>query len=65
MDALGALLWELQALTLISVAREHDVKYRSLCEGRDVPVLHIGVTNAEVDDLQVPDRYALSPAELR
>jgi len=50
---------------LVSVAREDDVKFRGLCEGRDVPVLRIGVTDAEVDGLEIQDRFTLTHAELR
>ncbi len=64
-DALAALLSESQARVLVSVAREDDVKFRGLCEGRDVPVLRIGVTDAEVDGLEVQDRFTFSLAELR
>ncbi len=64
-DALTALLAETQARALVSVAREDDVKFRGLCAGRDVPVLRIGVTDAEVDGLEVQDRFTLSLAELR
>lgn len=64
-DALAALLAESQARALVSVAREDDVKFRGLCAGRDVPVLRIGVTDAEVDGLEVQDRFTLSLAELR
>ncbi len=63
-DALAALLAESQARALVSVAREDDVKFRGLCAGRDVPVLRIGVTDAEVDGLEVQDRFTLSLAEL-
>jgi len=64
-DALAALLAESQARVLVSVAREDDVKFRGLCEGRDVPVLRIGVTDAEVDGLEIQDRFTLTHAELR
>ena len=64
-DALAALLSESQARALVSVAREDDVKFRGLCEGRDVPVLRIGVTDGEVDGLAVQDRFTLTLAELR
>ncbi len=64
-DALAALLSESQARVLVSVAREDDVKFRGLCEGRDVPVLRIGVTDAEVDGLEIQDRFTLTHAELR
>ena len=64
-DALAALLSESQARALVSVAREDDVKFRGLCAGRDVPVLRVGVTDSEVDGLEVQDRFTLSRAELR
>ena len=64
-DALAALLSESQARALVSVAREDDVKFRGLAEGRGVPVLRIGVTDGEVDGLEVQDRFTLSLAELR
>ncbi|MBX9719270.1 MAG: phosphoribosylformylglycinamidine synthase subunit PurL [Microbacteriaceae bacterium] len=63
-DALAALLSESQARVLVSVAREDDVKFRGLCEGRDVPVLRVGVTDSEIDGLEVQDRFTLSLAEL-
>ncbi len=64
-DALAALLSESQARVLVSVAREDDVKFRGLCEGRDVPVLRVGVTDGEIDGLEIQDRFTLSLAELR
>ncbi len=64
-DALAALLSESQARVLVSVAREDDVKFRGLCEGRDVPVLRVGVTDSEIDGLEIQDRFTLSLAELR
>ncbi|UYN82947.1 MAG: phosphoribosylformylglycinamidine synthase subunit PurL [Microcella sp.] len=63
-DALAALLSESQARALVSVAREDDVKFRGLAEGRGVPVLRIGVTDAEIDGLEVQDRFAITLAEL-
>ncbi len=63
-DALAALLSESTARALVSVAREDDVKFRGLAEGRGVPVLRIGVTDAEIDGLAVQDRFAISLAEL-
>jgi phosphoribosylformylglycinamidine synthase subunit PurL len=64
-DALAALLSETQARVLVSVAREDDVKFRGLCAGRDVPVLRVGVTDGEVDGLEIQDRFTLTHAELR
>ena len=63
-DALAALLSESQARALVSVAREDDVKFRGLAEGRGVPVLRVGVTDSEVDGLEVQDRFTLTLAEL-
>ena len=63
-DALAALLSESTARVLVSVAREDDVKFRGLCEGRDVPVLRVGVTDGEVDGLEIQDRFTLTHAEL-
>ncbi|MER3390530.1 MAG: phosphoribosylformylglycinamidine synthase subunit PurL [Microcella sp.] len=64
-DALAALLAESTARVLVSVAREDDVKFRGLCAGRDVPVLRVGVTDGEVDGLEIQDRFTLTDAELR
>jgi phosphoribosylformylglycinamidine synthase len=63
-DALAALLSESTARVLVSVAREDDVKFRGLCEGRDVQVLRIGVSDGEVDGLDIQDRFTLTHAEL-
>ncbi len=64
-DVATALFSESTARVLVSVAREDDVKFRGLCEGRGVPVLRIGVTDAEVDGLELQDRFSLTHAELR
>ena len=64
-DIATALFSESTARVLVSVAREDDVKFRGLCEGRGVPVLRIGVTDAEVDGLELQDRFSLTHAELR
>ena len=64
-DAASALFSESTGRVLVSVPREDDVKFRGLCEGRDVPVLRIGVTDAEVDGLEIQDRFTLTHAELR
>ena len=63
-DALAALFAESTARVLVSVAREDDVKFRGLCAGRDVPVLRVGVTDGEVDGLEIQDRFTLSHADL-
>ena len=63
-DATAALFAESGARMLVSVAREDDVKFRGLCEGRLVTVTRIGVTDGEIDGLDVQDRFTLSHAEL-
>lgn len=63
-DATAALFAESGARMLVSVAREDDAKFRGLCEGRLVPVTRIGVTDGEIDGLDVQDRFTLSHAEL-
>jgi phosphoribosylformylglycinamidine synthase subunit PurL len=63
-DATAALFAESGARMLVSVAREDDVKFRGLCEGRLVAVTRIGVTDGEIDGLDVQDRFTLSHAEL-
>ena len=63
-DATAALFAESGARMLVSVAREDDVKFRGLCEGRLVPVTRIGVTDGEINGLDVQDRFTLSHAEL-
>ncbi|MEY4477516.1 MAG: hypothetical protein RJA31_1020 [Actinomycetota bacterium] len=63
-DSTAALFSETQARVLVSVAREDDVKFRGLCDGRNVPVLRVGVTDAESRSLEVQDLLALSVDEL-
>jgi phosphoribosylformylglycinamidine synthase len=63
-DALAALLSESTARALVSVAREDDVKFRGLAEGRGVPVLRVGVTDSEIDGIDVQDRFTLTLDEL-
>ena len=65
-DAATALFSESQGRALVSVPREEDVKFRGLCEGRNVPVLRIGVTDGSGDDaeLEVQDQFTLSLPEL-
>lgn len=63
-DATAALFAESGARMLVSVAREDDVKFRGLCEGRLVTVTRIGVTDGEIDGLDVQGRFTLSHAEL-
>jgi len=64
-DATAALFSETQARALVSVAREDDVKFRGLCEGRDVPVLRVGVTDKRSGELEVQGLFAVRIDELR
>ncbi|GAA2178764.1 phosphoribosylformylglycinamidine synthase subunit PurL [Leucobacter tardus] len=66
-DAAAALFSESQARVLVAVPHEEDVKFRGLCEGRDYPVLKIGVTDGRGADaaIELQDRFTLPLAELR
>jgi phosphoribosylformylglycinamidine synthase len=64
-DATAALFSETQARALVSVAREDDVKFRGLCEGRDVPVLRVGVTDKRSGELEVQGLFAVRIDEMR
>jgi len=72
LDMVSALFSETQARAIVSVAREDDVKFRGLCEGRGVPVLRIGVTDipgrclglADVSEFDLDDLYALHESTL-
>lgn len=46
-------------------APEDDVKFRGLCEGRDYPVMRIGVTDSEGAKLEVQGVFTVTAAELR
>ncbi len=63
-DSTAALFSETQARILVSVAREDDVKFRGLCEGRNVPVLRVGVTDATSGSLEVQGLFDVPVAEL-
>ncbi|MEN9740123.1 MAG: hypothetical protein RLZ72_389, partial [Actinomycetota bacterium] len=63
-DLTAALFSETQARALVSVAREDDVKFRGLCEGRGVPVLRVGVTDKTSGSLEVQDLFDVSIDEL-
>src|SRR5699024_11035454 len=65
-DAATALFSESQARVIVSVPREEDVKFRGLCDGRNVPVLRIGVTDGSGDaaQIEVQDQFTISVAEL-
>lgn len=66
-DETAALFSESQARVLVAVPHEEDVKFRGLCEGRDFPVLRIGVTDGSGDTaaIEVQDRFTLPLSELR
>ncbi|MBT2495722.1 phosphoribosylformylglycinamidine synthase subunit PurL [Microbacterium sp. ISL-59] len=64
-DAASALFSESTGRVLVTVPREDDVKFRGLCEGRDYPVMRIGVTDTEGAKLEVQDVFTVSIAELR
>lgn len=63
-DAATALFSESAGRVIVTVPREEDVKFRGLCEGRDYPVLRIGVTDTE-PALEVQDIFTVSVDELR
>lgn len=63
-DAATALFSESAGRVIVTVPREEDVKFRGLCEGRDYPVLRIGVTDTE-PTLEVQDVFTVSVDELR
>ncbi|MDN8549776.1 phosphoribosylformylglycinamidine synthase subunit PurL [Microbacterium sp. NM3R9] len=67
-DAATALFSESTGRVIVSVPREEDVKFRGLCEGRDYPVLRIGVTDAAegVESvLDVQGLFSVPVAEIR
>lgn len=63
-DSTAALFSETQARVLVSVAREDDVKFRGLCDGRNVPVLRVGVTDSTSNSLEVQGLCDIPVAEL-
>ncbi|WP_223623887.1 phosphoribosylformylglycinamidine synthase subunit PurL [Microbacterium sp. EST19A] len=63
-DAASALFSESTGRVIVTVPREDDVKFRGLCEGRNYPVIRIGVTDSE-PQLEVQDVFTVSVAELR
>ncbi|WP_336644825.1 phosphoribosylformylglycinamidine synthase subunit PurL [Microbacterium sp. USHLN186] len=63
-DAATALFSESTGRVIVTVPREDDVKFRGLCEGRDYPVLRIGVTDTE-PALEVQDVFTVTVDELR
>jgi phosphoribosylformylglycinamidine synthase len=63
-DITEALFSESVARMVVSVAREDDVKFRGLCEGRGVPVARIGVTDTSAKGLDVADQFGFTLEEL-
>jgi phosphoribosylformylglycinamidine synthase len=55
LDLTAALFSESQARVIVSVGREDDVKFQSLCEARGVPVLRIGVTDKSSQAIDIKD----------
>jgi phosphoribosylformylglycinamidine synthase len=68
-DAASALFSESTGRVIVSVPREDDVKFRGLCEGRNYPVLRIGVTDSPADGgdaaLEVQGLFTVPLAEVR
>lgn len=64
-DASVALFSESTGRVLVSVPREDDVKFMGLCEGRDYPVLRIGVTDATAPVLEIQDYFTVPLTELQ
>jgi phosphoribosylformylglycinamidine synthase II len=64
-DVATALFSESTGRVLVSVPREDDVKFRGLCEGRDYPVLRIGVTDKTNPALEIQDLFTATIDELR
>jgi phosphoribosylformylglycinamidine synthase len=63
-SASDALFSESTARVLVSVPREDDVKFKGLCAGRSIPVLRIGVTDAESGSLEVQGLFEVPLPEL-
>lgn len=64
-DTTAAMFSETQARALVSVAREDDVKFRGLCDGRHVPVLRVGVTDKQSGELEVQGQFSIGIDQLR
>ncbi|GAA3885191.1 phosphoribosylformylglycinamidine synthase subunit PurL [Leifsonia kafniensis] len=64
-DASVALFSESTGRVIVSVPREDDVKFLGLCEGRNYPVLRIGVTDATAPGLEIQDQFTVSLADLQ
>jgi len=63
-SASDALFSESTARVLVAVPREDDVKFKGLCAGRNIPVLRIGVTDAQSNTLEVQGLFEVSIEEL-
>jgi phosphoribosylformylglycinamidine synthase subunit PurL len=63
-DMTAALFSESVARMVVTVAREDDVKFRGLCEGRGVPVARIGVTEAPSGALEIAEFFRLELSDL-
>ncbi len=64
LDISEALFSESVARMVVSVAREDDVKFRGLCEGRGVPVARVGVTDVSLRGLDLADHFNFDLEEL-
>ncbi len=64
-DATSALFSESQSRVIVSVGREDDVKFQSLCEARGVSVLRIGVTDKESAAVDIQSIAKLTLADIR
>ncbi|MFM1783914.1 MAG: phosphoribosylformylglycinamidine synthase subunit PurL [Actinomycetota bacterium] len=65
LDLAAALFSESQARVIVSVGREDDVKFQSLCEARGVPVLRIGVTDKASGSIEIKDLASFELNEVR
>jgi phosphoribosylformylglycinamidine synthase len=64
-DSATALFSESTGRVLVSVPREHDVKFRGLCEARGYPAARIGVSDALSQSLEVQGLFTVGLDELR
>ena len=64
-DATSALFSESQSRVIVSVGREDDVKFQSLCEARGVSVLRIGVTDKESAAVDIQSIAKLTLTDIR
>ncbi|CAD6006647.1 phosphoribosylformylglycinamidine synthase subunit PurL [Agreia sp. COWG] len=64
-DIATALFSETTGRVLVSVPREDDVRFIGLCEGRDYPVIRVGVTDSTEPGISVQGQFDMSLDELR